>query len=259
VLSQDSLERAAIAAGIHVPPRFLEETGSTNAVALELAADGAPEWSVVAAGHQTAGRGRLGRSWASAPGRSLLFSMILRPPLAPERVPVISLLAAAVMAESCPPVHPGRVKTKWPNDLVVGPRKLGGLLPEGRVDGGVIRYLVLGVGVNVALSQDDLPPDLRATATSLAMEGAVAEPEELLDRFLSAFRAAYHPIDPDFGTHALARYRGTCDTIGRRVRARSTDGREVEGRAAGLDRDGGLLIEDGGLHTVAFGEVAHLD
>jgi BirA family biotin operon repressor/biotin-[acetyl-CoA-carboxylase] ligase len=259
VLSQDSLERAADAADIDVPPRFFEETPSTNAMALDLAVGGAPEWTVVAAGHQTAGRGRLGRSWASAPGRSLLFSMLLRPPVPPQRAPVISLLAAAVMAEACPRLPDGAVRTKWPNDLVVRGRKLGGLLPEGRVEGGTLRSLVLGVGVNATMSEEDLPPDLRATATSLAIEGAPVEPEDLLGRFLSGFRAAYRPIDPDFGTHVLARYRGSCATIGRRVGARTTDGSVVEGSAVDLDPDGGLVIEDGGRRTVAFGEVVHLD
>jgi BirA family transcriptional regulator, biotin operon repressor / biotin---[acetyl-CoA-carboxylase] ligase len=260
VLSQDSLERAAHAAGIDVPPRFLEETSSTNAVALELAAEGAPEWTVVAAGHQTAGRGRLGRSWDSAPGRSLLFSMVLRPPLPPHRAPLVSLLAAAAMAEACPGLPGGPVRTKWPNDLLAGDRKFGGILPEGRVEGRTLRYLVLGLGVNVSTAGEDFPEELRASATSLALAGAAVEPEDLLTGFLKGFRAAYRPADPDFGAHALFRYRGTCATIGRRVRARTTDGREVEGTAVDLDRDGGLAIEaDGARSTVAFGEIAHLD
>lgn len=259
-MSQDSLERAARAAGIDVRPRFLGEVGSTNAVAGDLAAQGAPEWTLVAAGHQTAGRGRLGRSWTSAPGRSLLISLVLRPPLPPEEAPVISLLAAVVLAECCPSTRAGPITTKWPNDLMAGERKVGGILPEARVEGSVVRYVVLGMGLNVALREDDLPGPLRATASSLAIEGADVSMEELLAAFLTGFRTAYHPADPSFGMLAVARYRSRCATIGRRVRASTVDGPVIEGTATGLDDRGGLIVEGGGrTRVVAFGEVEHLD
>jgi BirA family transcriptional regulator, biotin operon repressor / biotin---[acetyl-CoA-carboxylase] ligase len=260
VLRQDSLEDAARAAGIDVRPRFLDETGSTNAVAGDLAARGAPEWTLVAAGHQTAGRGRLGRSWTSAPGRSLLFSLVLRPPLPPEEAPVVSLLAAAILAECSPTVRPGPIATKWPNDLMAGERKVGGILPEARVEGSVVSHVVLGIGLNVGLREDDLPEPLRATASSLAIEGAEVSMEELLSCFLTGFRAAYHPADPSFGTLAVSRYRARCATIGRRVRASTVDGRVVEGTATGIDDRGGLVVEgDGAPRVVAFGEIEHLN
>jgi BirA family biotin operon repressor/biotin-[acetyl-CoA-carboxylase] ligase len=255
MLGQDSLERAVREAGIDAPPVWREETASTNADALELASRGAPEWTVVAAGHQTSGRGRLGRSWADEPGRSLLFSMILRPPLDPARAAVVSLLAAAEMAEACP--VPAR--TKWPNDVVVGNRKLAGILPEARVAGRVLDHLVVGIGVNVGTPEEGFPEEVRATATSLAREGGNEEPEALLARFLVGFRAAYRPIDPDFPTHAVARYGATCDTLGRRVRAVTTDGAAIEGEAVRIAEDGALVVKVGdGERTVGFGEVEHL-
>jgi BirA family biotin operon repressor/biotin-[acetyl-CoA-carboxylase] ligase len=260
LLSQDSLQRAVEAAAIEARPRFLEEMPSTNSVALEMAEAGAPEWTVVAAGHQTAGRGRLGRSWASVPGRSLLLSVVLRPSVAPHQAPLLSLLAAAEMAAACPPVESGRVRTKWPNDLVAGDRKLGGILPEARMEGGRVRHVVLGIGVNVSMTEADFPEGLLATATSLSLEGASLEPEDLLGRFLTRFRGAYRPVDPDFADHVLARYQPTCATIGRIVSAKTVDGRTVRGTAATIDPDGGLVVEaDGGREVVAFGEVAHLE
>jgi BirA family biotin operon repressor/biotin-[acetyl-CoA-carboxylase] ligase len=259
VLSQDSLERAARAAGIEVRPRYLEETGSTNAVAADLADLGAPEWTLVAAGHQLAGRGRLGRTWTSAPGRSLLISLVLRPALPPDEAPVISLLAAAILAECCPTSRAGRITTKWPNDLMAGERKVGGILPEARVEGSVVRHLVLGIGVNVGLREADLPGPLGATASSLAIEGAEISMEDLLACFLAGFRSAYHPPDPAFGTLAVARYRAHCATIGRRVRATTVGGRAVEGTATGLDDHGGLVVEGDTPQVVAFGELEHLD
>jgi BirA family biotin operon repressor/biotin-[acetyl-CoA-carboxylase] ligase len=259
MLSQDSLERAVGAAGIEAPPRYLDETPSTNAVAMALAEEGAPEWTVVAAGHQTAGRGRLGRRWASSPGRSLLFSLVLRPVMAPEHAPLLSLLAATEMVGASPPPPDEPLRAKWPNDLLVGERKVGGILPEARVESG-LRHLVLGVGVNVSMTEEDFPEEILVTATSLGLEGVSIEPEDLLARFLSGFRAAYRPIDPDFGVHVVARYQGVCATIGRQVRARTVAGDEVEGLALGVAPDGGLVVEaDGRRRSVGFGEVVHLD
>jgi BirA family transcriptional regulator, biotin operon repressor / biotin---[acetyl-CoA-carboxylase] ligase len=260
VLSQDSLEKAVGGAGIDAPPRYLDETPSTNTVALALAEEGAPEWTVVAAGHQTAGRGRLGRAWASAPGRSLLFSVVLRPSLPPERAPLLSLLAAAEMVEACPRPPEEPVRAKWPNDLLVGERKVGGILPEARVEGGELGHLVLGVGMNVSMTEEDFPEEILVTATSLGLEGASIEPGDLLRRFLAGFRASYRPIDPDFGVHVVAGYQGVCATIGRLVRARTVTGDEVEGLAVAVDSDGSLVLErEGERHSVAFGEVVHLD
>ncbi|HWC31663.1 MAG TPA: biotin--[acetyl-CoA-carboxylase] ligase [Actinomycetota bacterium] len=256
-LGQDSVARAAAAAAIDVAPTFLETTRSTNADAVALAERGAPEWTLVAAGEQTAGRGRLGRSWASAPGKALLFSVVFRPPLEPARAAIVSHLAAAVMAEACGP--PRAVRTKWPNDLVVGERKLAGVLPEAKVVGGALDYLVVGVGVNVSMDRDDFPPDVRDTATSLALEGLEADADALLTRFLVSFRAAYRPIDPAFPQHAAAEYAAACATLRRPVRARTIDGDVVEGVATRITDSGALVVRtDDGERDVAFGEVEHL-
>jgi BirA family biotin operon repressor/biotin-[acetyl-CoA-carboxylase] ligase len=253
MLSQDSLERATRQAGIAAPPRFLEATSSTNTDALAAAEDGAPEWTVVAAGHQTAGRGRLGRSWADAPGGALLFSVVLRPPLPPEEAAAISLLAATEMARAA---RPAEVAAKWPNDLLVGERKVGGILPEARVAGGALRHLVLGIGVNVAAA----PAEVSAEATTLAAEGGPSDPAGLLAVFLTRFRAAYRPEQPGFAVRVAEEYAAVCATIGRPVRVTTTAGRSVEGVATGVDERGALVVAtEGGTHTVAFGEVAHLD
>ncbi|HEV3475792.1 MAG TPA: biotin--[acetyl-CoA-carboxylase] ligase [Actinomycetota bacterium] len=253
LLDQASLDRAVADAGIDVPPRFFAEVPSTSTIALELAADGAPEWTVVAAGHQSAGRGRLGRSWVDAPGKALAVSMILRPPVPPDRGPLVPLLAAWAMVGA---ISLPAVRAKWPNDLMAGERKLGGILAEGRVEGGELDHVVLGVGINVAMGEEDFPPDLRATATSLALEGADTDDAALLTRFLSALRGAWPPDDHD----VAERYQRVCATIGRRVRATTTSGARVEGMATGISSTGALIVEgEEGEHVVAFGEVAHLE
>jgi BirA family transcriptional regulator, biotin operon repressor / biotin---[acetyl-CoA-carboxylase] ligase len=134
-LGQDSLRRAVLAAGIEVEPRWLDETASTNTDALALAESGAPEWTVVATGHQTAGRGRLGRSWNDVPGTSLLVSVLLRPSLLPDRAPLLTLLAAVAMVEAA---GLPSMRSKWPNDLLVGDRKVGG---DPDAEGILSRYL----------------------------------------------------------------------------------------------------------------------
>jgi BirA family transcriptional regulator, biotin operon repressor / biotin---[acetyl-CoA-carboxylase] ligase len=259
-LGQDRLERAVLASGIDVPPLFLDETGSTNVEARALAEAGAPEWTLVGAGHQTAGRGRMGRQWKSAPDRSLLFSLLLRPLLPPDDAAVISLLAAAEMAAACRRVAGVEIVSEWPNDLVVGPRKIGGILTETAIVDGRLDFLVLGIGVNVSMEAEDFPETLRGTATSLAIEGGQAEPIDLLEAFLSGFRGTYRPAQEGFARRVVDRYRSMCATLGRAVRVMVLDGTTVVGKAIEVDDRGGLVVEaDGGRKTVAFGEIAHLD
>jgi BirA family transcriptional regulator, biotin operon repressor / biotin---[acetyl-CoA-carboxylase] ligase len=250
------LEEAVQQAGIAAPPLYLEETGSTSSEARLLADRGAPEWTIVAAGYQNAGRGRLGRSWTSAPGKALQFSLLLRPALSPEDAPLASLLVAAEMSRACGEVGGVAVSSEWPNDLVAEGRKLGGILPEAKVSGSHLDYLILGVGVNVSMDEWDFPDEIRASATSLAMEGGSAAPEALLGRFLSGFREAWHPGEADFRGDVLRRYRAVCVTLGHRVRATTTDGAVVEGEAMDLDDHGGLRMGDA---TIGFGEIVHLD
>ena len=251
-LGQHSLERAARGAGIDPPPVWLDETGSTNDDARRLAEGGAPAWTVVAAGHQTAGRGRLGRSWADTPGKALTFSVILRPRLEPARAPLVTLAAATAMVAAGK--LPG-LGSKWPNDLVVGERKVGGILAEAAVEGAGLRHLVLGIGVNLSMTAEDFPREVRSTATSMAAAGGPNDAERLLASFLRLFRPACERLPED----AVEQYRKVCITLGRRVRARTTEGEEIQGTAVDLDRRGGLVVEtSGGRRTVAFGEVAHL-
>jgi BirA family biotin operon repressor/biotin-[acetyl-CoA-carboxylase] ligase len=256
VLTEDSLLRAVRAAGIEVRPRHAEVMRSTNDDALALADAGAPEWTVVATGHQTEGRGRRGRSWSSAPGKALLFSVVLRPEAPADRIPVLSLLAAERMARACHELAGIDVGCKWPNDLVAEDRKLAGILPEAAVADGRVRHVVIGIGVNVAMEGRDFPGEMGATATSLARDGARIDPGALLGRFLKGFRDAYRTANQ---ARALEDYRRRCVTLGRRIRATAAGGRVVEGRAYGIDDRGGLVVETaGGAITLSFGEVEHL-
>ncbi|HJY31262.1 MAG TPA: biotin--[acetyl-CoA-carboxylase] ligase, partial [Actinomycetota bacterium] len=183
MLSEDALVRALERVGLRAPVRFDEVTASTQATALELAATGTPEWTLVAAGHQTQGRGRLGRTWLDGPGRALMFSFVLRPELDPASGGLLTLLAGTAMAQACFELADQRAACKWPNDLLVAGRKAGGILAESRIEGGRFDHVVIGVGVNLG----EPPPDIPGA-------GAVeAEDDELLDAFLSAFVRGYRP------------------------------------------------------------------
>jgi BirA family biotin operon repressor/biotin-[acetyl-CoA-carboxylase] ligase len=254
-MGQDSLERAVQAAGINARPVWFDEVGSTNDEARRLALEGAPAWTVVATGHQTAGRGRLGRSWADVPGRSLLCSVILRRRLGPDEAGLVSLAAVVALIEAAGLLELG---AKWPNDLVVGQRKCGGILAEAEVRGDTMRHVVLGAGVNVSAGREALPAEVRETATSLRAEGASIDLDSLLSGFLSLFRSQIE--SSGFPSGVVDAYRPRCRTLGRNVRAVTASGDAVEGRAVDVDDLGSLLVErDGRVERVAFGEVTYLE
>src|SRR6266508_4467570 len=228
-LSEFALTRALERIGVQAPVRFDEVTRSTQLTARSLAEEGAPEWTLVAAAHQTEGRGRLDRRWVDEPGRALMFSMVLRPDLPPERGGLISLLAG------------------WA--LTVGEGKAGGIIAESTLRGDGIEHVLLGVGVNVAAAP--------------AIAGAAAlgdvEPADVLGSFLVAFAGRYEPGHPAFPGATVSAYRKVCATIGTRVRVTTTAGLVTEGEAVDLDDAGGLVVRnDDGLEVVRFGDVEQL-
>lgn len=248
MLSEHVLRHALEQIGANAPVRFDEVTGSTNATALELAAAGAPEWTLVAAAHQTQGRGRLGREWRDEPGDALMFSFVLRPNLAPHRAGLITLLAGACMAGAAHELG-SAVRCKWPNDLTVRSGKAGGILAESVVSGDRFDHVVLGLGVNTGARTPDVPG-----AAVLDVDD-----RELLEAFLRVFADAYVPTHPGFPAEVVERYRPVCATLGRRVRAFTTEGTTVEGEAVDVDETGALIVgTSDGLELVRSGEVEHL-
>jgi BirA family transcriptional regulator, biotin operon repressor / biotin---[acetyl-CoA-carboxylase] ligase len=245
------LRRAIHAAGLRAPVHWDEVTESTNTTALELAAKGEPEWTLVVAGHQTGGRGRLGRTWVSEPGSSLLFSVVLRPRLDPERGLLLTLLAGVAMAEACRAVTGADVRCKWPNDLVVGERKVGGILAEARVRDGRFQHVVVGVGMNLRSA-----PASVEGATSLGDVDRTA----LLTEFLRRFRERYPPVGDDGFAHLVVNaYAPLSATLGKRVQATIGENEVVEGTALDIDPAGNLVLyTEQGRATVGFGEVVHV-
>jgi BirA family transcriptional regulator, biotin operon repressor / biotin---[acetyl-CoA-carboxylase] ligase len=254
VLSQQVIRPGGLWQQIQV----VQVTGSTNADLLAEAAAGAPAGHVLVAEAQTAGRGRLGRQWASPPLASLTFSVLLRPhDLPPARRAWIPLLAGVAVASALCSSARVDARLKWPNDVLVGGAKLAGILAEQNRDA-----VVVGVGINVTLRRQELPAP---TATSLLLENAAElDRERLLGAVLRELERWYLGWAGSGGGDADlsglgTEYRRRCSTIGRRVRVELPGGRALTGVAADVDAGGRLVVRTlGGLTSVSAGDVVHV-
>jgi BirA family transcriptional regulator, biotin operon repressor / biotin---[acetyl-CoA-carboxylase] ligase len=215
--------------------RWFESVDSTNRYLLDCAAHGAAEGVVAVADEQTAGRGRLGRSWIAPPGTALLVSVLLRPSLPVERLHLVTLAAALAATEAVPDVG---ARVKWPNDVVVGDRKLAGVLAEADGAGAV----VVGMGLN--LRDDWFPPDLRDIAIGCGTDRA-----EALVAWLRAYDARLAALDT-----VLADAAARSATLGRRVRVELAQ-ETFEGTARALTDEGYLVVDE---RVVSAGDVIHL-
>ncbi len=232
--------------------------GSTNERALDLAAAGEPEGSLVLAEEQTAGRGRRDRSWTSRPYLGIYASLILRPVLATPCAPQFTLLAAVSAAEALRLACGQKTRIKWPNDLVVGRRKIAGVLGEVRGSAAQIRAMVIGVGINVNHAIEDFPAALRHTATSVRIEtGAPGDRVAILAALLEQIEARYRRLLND-GPEALLREWESLSSLslGREIVVRSAS-TPVRGVFRGIDQEGALLLtgENGATIRAPFGAV----
>ena len=254
------LNRALVDGGLWRAVRVVDETGSTNADVAELARSDEPEGLVLVAEYQNAGRGRLGRTWTAPPRSGLSFSILLRP----DGVPVaawtlLPLLVGVAVAKAVTAVATDlAVGLKWPNDLLIGERKLAGILAE-RIDSPAGAAVVVGIGLNVTLRENELP---LPTATSLAIAGAgSADRDTVLRAVLRAIAhsyAAWRAAGGD-GTRVLAAYRELCVTLGRDVLVELGGDQIVSGRAVEIGPDGSLVVEtSAGRRSVNAGDVVHV-
>jgi len=238
------------------PIHHFETLPSTNDLAKELGSREAPEGTLVVAESQTKGRGRLGRAWESPPGLGLYVSLLLRPPLPPTEMPQITLAAAVAVVRALrrtTGVVPG---IKWPNDLLVDGKKVGGILTEMETESDCIRHLVVGLGLNV--NNPDFPPPLNLIATSLArVAGSSFSRRLILQAWLEEFEDLYRLfLNRDFGV-ILDEWREYNVTLGGMVTVRQGP-REITGLALEVAEDGALLLgqASGEVIRVTSGEIA---
>lgn len=241
------------ASGPGLVVEIVPETPSTNALLGERARAGAAEGLVLVTEHQTAGRGRLDRSWQTPARAALTFSVLLRPTMPAADWPWLPLLGGHAL---------GRVLrdagfdagVKWPNDVLLGGLKVAGILVE-RVDTPAGPAAIIGIGLNVTTTRAELPVE---TATSLALAGAAPDRTELLLDVLAALRDEYDAWQGGAGD-LRASYLRSCVTLGRDVRVDLPSGEQLVGRATGIDPGGRLLVRGpGGETAVGAGDVVHV-
>jgi BirA family biotin operon repressor/biotin-[acetyl-CoA-carboxylase] ligase len=236
----------------------LAETGSTNDVAMRLGREGVAGGVLVVAEKQTAGRGRFGRKWESAGGRGIWLSLLLEPPLPFEQWPRLTTWMAVEAAAAVERVAPVRCGIKWPNDLQIAGRKVGGMLMEiGTREGEQRPFVVAGLGINANHRDSDFPEELREIATSVRLAGGAAiDRAELIARLIEALQSRWDSLgDPAFEA-VIAEATQRSSVLGRWIRVQAPDG-VLEGEAAALNGEGHLVLRsaDGALHTLLAGEV----
>jgi BirA family biotin operon repressor/biotin-[acetyl-CoA-carboxylase] ligase len=237
--------------------RVFEETTSTNDVIEKLARDGVREGVVVFAESQTSGRGRLGRKWLSPQRKGLWFSILLRPEIRPQAATQLTVASAAALRraiESCTGLKP---QIKWPNDILIGNKKVAGILTELSAELDQVKYVILGIGVDVNLSAGEFPSELRHSATSLSEELrkpvlrpalAVEILRELDQDYTRIVSGHFAAVADDWAAH--------CATLGMDVTIRAGP-RLLRGKAESLGEDGALLLrtEHGHLERITGGDV----
>ena len=237
--------------------RVFQETTSTNDVIEKLARDGVKEGVVVFAESQTKGRGRLGRKWMSPLRKGLWFSVLLRPRLHPQAVTQLTIASATALVRAIHSQTGLLPEIRWPNDIIIRGRKVAGILTEMNAELDTVKYVILGIGVDVNLSASEFPPDLRKLATSLRIETG-----EMLGRATLASEVL-RELDRDYARVCSGQFElvaneweERCDTIGRAVVIQMGD-RRIQGRAESLDADGALLLrtQHGHLERIISGDV----
>ena len=233
-----------------------DEICSTSDRLKALARGGAPEWTAVLADRQSGGRGREGRTWASPPG-GLYLSVLLRPRF--DRVGLVPLAAGVAVAEAVAEWGV-RAELKWPNDVLVSERKLAGILSEAASGPAGVEWVVLGIGVNVALEVAALPPEIRGTVTSLAAEGAAAlTTPAVAASVLARLALCYDALRASPGSIVSAWRARAAPWWGGPVDVKTADA-AVRGRLLDVDDDGALILEleGGGRRRFLSGEVARV-
>jgi BirA family biotin operon repressor/biotin-[acetyl-CoA-carboxylase] ligase len=238
---------------IHV----FKETTSTNDVIEKFARDGLKEGVVAFAESQSKGRGRLGRKWVSPSRKGLWFSVLLRPNLTPQAATQITVASATALRRAISEYTGLKPEIKWPNDILVNGRKVAGILTELSAELDHIKYVILGIGVDVNLTASDFSTDFRKLATSLKIE--LGKPVFRAELAVVILRE----LDRDYAHVGSARFpaladewESHCTTIGQEVVIRTGD-RQVRGRAESLDEDGGLLVrtDHGHLERIVGGDL----
>jgi len=244
-----------IVEGRRISIHYLERCGSTQDVADSLAREGAPEGTIVVAEELTNARGRLSRKWF-APRGGLWLTVVLRPRFV-EYLHALSLAVGVAISKALESLLGVETRLKWPNDVLLNGRKLGGVLIEARAEADRVDYVLVGIGINV---NNDLPPEVERVATTLSKELGRRVPRvPLLRAVIRSLFDEYDRILRGRVSDVVRDWKERSATIGRRVRVRLVDGSVIEGSAVDVDSVGRLVVESQGVrHVVDAGDVEHV-
>lgn len=251
---QIGLDTQIIGKEMHYQP----SVDSTNRLAKKLAYNGAADGAIVVAEEQTGGKGRLDRNFYSPRGKGIWFSVILRPNLLPKDAPKCTLMAAVAIAEAMKRFDL-RAEIKWPNDIMFDGRKLVGILTEMTGEIGKVTYIVIGVGINVNISRDEFPDELKDIAASLSeISGYEISRVKLFRAVLEEFDKLYREVNAAGFDKIIQRWKEYNITLGKNIRVISAiDGKSFTGKAVDLNADGALVVEtETGRRSVYAGDVS---
>ncbi len=240
---------------------YLSEVDSTNLYARKLAEEGEAEGQIVIAESQSRGKGRMGRNWISPANLNLYLSAVLRPKIPPLHAPQITLMSAVALAETVQGFGPFSPEIKWPNDILVGGKKLAGILTESSCSPDRILFVVLGIGVNLNFSREQMPESIREGATSLMiLAGKPVDRAEFARQLIQNLDRCYGDLEERGFPFMAERWRSFFRLGGKRVRVEIPD-QPILGKALGIDGDGALLLEDesGALQRIVAGDVIPLE
>lgn len=223
---------------------LLAEVVSTNDYAFKLGVEGAPEGTVVIAETQTKGRGRMNRVWQSPPGKNLYTSIVLRPKIEPAVAPQITLVAGVAVAETLNAFCPGRAFIKWPNDVLIGGRKVCGILTEMKTSAGGIDFVIVGIGININIRESEFDESIRGISTSMReAAGSAVSRLDLTVELYKRLEILYIQFIADGFAAIRRQWLDRTDMVGKKIRVAFEEDIKV-GTVAGIDHDGALLLTD---------------
>lgn len=237
--------------------KLFDSLDSTQSVAHKLAEQGAGEGTLVLAEQQTAGRGRMGRSWHSPKGKGIWMSLVLRPQIPVHFTPQLTLLVAVALCRTIRKIEPLPVAIKWPNDLLIEGKKISGILLESSAEDERLKYVIAGIGISVNLRDEDYPDELREIGTSLRIaSGKEWNRTELIQSFLEQFETLYELYHADGFEPIRVAWEALAISLGKPIRARTPKG-NVEGVAESIDEMGALLVRlsDGSVTKLYSAEI----
>lgn len=239
---------------------YYDSLPSTNVTAFKLAQNGGAHGEVICAGVQTAGRGRLGKSWQSPSGKGLYFSIIVRPKMAPQQYPYLTMTTGLAIATAIEKLCGIPVALKWPNDIYISGKKCGGILAEAALSGSNAAeyFAIIGVGLNVVTKNDEFSRDLQASATSLYLEsGKRYDLEEVFCLLHADILQHINELQCRGFNEILEKWKRHDNLKGKWLNWVTSGGEVIHGQSQGPDERGQLVVRDGSgrEHNVISGDV----